>query len=197
MGPPFLKRHPLRIYANQPLPHFKRRFKSPRFFPLLYREISASFLLALNQWCSIAGMAMADHIRGLFANTPVNLSELQTVSNPPPRVSMSPSSGEVTQTPEPKSTNGLVNVFKSLTGNKSTRSPHPQSPASTVAPQLTTANTLKKAIYGGPPNYEQLQEDLKEGNPLPERLAAAESLRHAVQDYPISGVSGLKFGCRT
>jgi len=132
---------------------------------------------------------MADQIRGLFANAPVNLADLETPFNRPLRVSMSPSSGEVTQTPDTKSTNGLVNVFKSLTGNKSTRSPHPQSPASALAPQLTTANTLKKAIYGGPPNYEQLQEQLKEGNPIPQRLAAAESLRHAVQDYPISGVS--------
>lgn len=81
--------------------------------------------------------------------------------------------------------------FKSLTGSKSTRSPHPQSPASILAPQLTAGNTLKKAIYGGPPNYEQLQEQLKEGNTLPERLAAAESLRHAVQDYPISGVTSI------
>jgi len=132
---------------------------------------------------------MADQIQGLFANAFVNLSDLEPLSSPPPRVSMSPTSGEVAQAQETKSTNGLVNVFKSLTGNKSTRSPHAQSPASALAPQLTTANTLKKAIYGGPPNYEQLQEQLKEGNPIPTRLAAAESLRHAVQDYPISGVS--------
>ena len=103
---------------------------------------------------------------------------------------MSPSSGDVAQTPEPKSTGGLVNVFKSLTGSKLSKSLNHQSPVS--SPQhLNPANTLKNAIYGGPPNYEQLFEQLKAGNPLPDRLAAAESLRHAVQDYPLSGVCFL------
>jgi hypothetical protein len=62
-----------------------------------------------------------------------------------------------------------------------------QSPAS-IPQHLNSANTLKKAIYGGPANYEQLFEQLKVGNALPDRLSAAESLRHAVQDYPLSGV---------
>jgi len=107
---------------------------------------------------------------------------------------MSPPSGEVAHTPEPKSTSGLAGVFKSLTGNKS-RSPHPQSPASSLAPQLSSSNTLKKAIYGGPPNYENLHEQLKVGNSLSDRLAAASSLRHVVQDYPISGVSDAVMFC--
>lgn len=106
------------------------------------------------------------------------------------RNSMSPSSADVAQTPEPKSTSGLASVFKSLTGSKSSKSPNHQSPAS-IPQHLNTANTLKNAIYGGPPNYEQLFEQLKVGNPLPDRLAAAESLRHAVQDYPLSGVRFL------
>jgi hypothetical protein len=100
---------------------------------------------------------------------------------------MSPLSGDVAQTPEPKSTGGLASVFKSLTGNKSSKSPIPQSPAS-VAQQLNTTNTSKNAIYGRPPNYDQLFEKLKGGNPLADRLAAAEALRHAVQDYPLSSV---------
>ncbi|KAH8598261.1 hypothetical protein B0O99DRAFT_506748 [Bisporella sp. PMI_857] len=103
---------------------------------------------------------------------------------------MSPSSADVAQTPEPKSTSGLASVFKSLTGSKSTRSPHPQSPVPSLTSQFG-AHSLKKAIYGGPPNYEQLHEQLKAGNPLSERLAAAESLRHAVQDYPLSGVTSI------
>src|SRR5271156_5516066 len=100
---------------------------------------------------------------------------------------MSPSSGDVAQTPEPKSTSGLASVFKSLTGSKSSRRPNPQSPAS-IAHQLSSGNTLQNAIYGGPPNYEQLYEQLNVGNSLADRLAAAASLRHAVQDYPLSGV---------
>ncbi|KAF4628791.1 hypothetical protein G7Y89_g9364 [Cudoniella acicularis] len=107
------------------------------------------------------------------------------------RVSMSPSSGDVAQTPEPKSTGGLASVFKSLTGNKSSRSPpNAQSPAS-IAQQLNGIGGLQNTIYGGPPDYEQLLEQLKIGNPLAERLAAAEAIRHAVHDYPLSGVTNI------
>jgi hypothetical protein len=116
--------------------------------------------------------------------------EIEVTPQSEAEVSMSPSSGDVAQTPEPKSSSGLASVFKSLTGSKSYKNPPAQSPAS-IAHNLNTSNTLKNAIYGGPPNYEQLVEQLKVGNALPERLAAAESLRHAVQDYPLSGVRAL------
>jgi hypothetical protein len=92
--------------------------------------------------------------------------------------------GDVAHTPEPKS--GLASVFKTLTGSKASKSPNAQSPPST-APHGTT--TLKNVIYGGPPDHEQLFEQLKVGNSLADRLAAAGSLRHAVQDYPLSSVS--------
>ena len=100
---------------------------------------------------------------------------------------MSPASGDVAQTPEAKSTGGLVSVFKSLTGNKSNKSPSLRSQAS-VAQQLNNAHTPKSAIYGGPPNYELLCTQLKPANPLPERIAAAEALQHAVLDYPLNSV---------
>ena len=117
----------------------------------------------------------------------MRVAEIEVVPAHKTQDSMPPTSGDVAQTPEPKSTSGLASVFKSLTGSKSSKSPNVQSPAST--PQhLGNANTLKNAIYGGPLNYEKLFEQLKVGNPLQERLAAAESLRHAVQDYPLSGV---------
>ena len=103
---------------------------------------------------------------------------------------MSPSSADAAPIPEPKITSGLASVLKSLTGSKSSKIPNHQAPA--LIPQhLNTANTLKNAIYGGPPNYEQLFEQLKVGNSLSDRLAAAEFLRHAVQDYPLSGVGCL------
>ena len=106
---------------------------------------------------------------------------------PTPRDSMSPSSGDVTQTPETKSTSGLASVFKSLTGNKLSKSTNLQSPV-LITQQSSSANALQNTIYGASPNYEQLHEQLKDGHPLSDRLAAAESLRHAVQDYPLSGV---------
>jgi hypothetical protein len=112
------------------------------------------------------------------------------------RASMSPPAGDVAQTPEPKSTSGLASVFKSLTGSKLSKSLNPQSPVS-IAQQFNTANTSRTAIYGGPPNYEQLVEQLKAGNALADRLAAAESLRHAVHDYPLSGVGTPERCCWT
>jgi hypothetical protein len=118
-----------------------------------------------------------------------NLVPLRKTASPEPdnRVSMSPAVGDVAQTPEPKSTNNFTSILKSLTGNKSSRSPNPQSPAS-IAQHISGANALQPASYGGPPNYEHLYEQLKAGNPLADRIAAAESLRVAVQDYPLSDV---------
>lgn len=137
--------------------------------------------------CSSAIMATR-FLRACLANKSIlGVEEIEVSPDSETRDSMSPSSGDVAQTPESKSTSGLASVFKSLTGSKSSRNPNAQSPAS-IAQNLNTANTLKNAIYGGPPNYDQLFEQLKVGNPLPDRLAAAESLRHAVQDYPLSGV---------
>jgi hypothetical protein len=106
---------------------------------------------------------------------------------PTTQASMSPSAGEVAQTPEPKSS-GAFAIFKSFTGGKSSKSPNAQPQASLVQ-HLSQANALQPATYGGPPNYEQLYGQLKAGNELADRISAAESLRHAVQDYPLSGVS--------
>jgi len=114
-------------------------------------------------------------------------TELLTYTDPNTRVSMSPSSADVAQTPEPKSTSGLASVFKSLTGSKSLRNPNPQSPASS-SQHRNDPITTPAAVYGGPPNFEQLYEQLKSGNTLADRISAAESLRHAVLDYPLDGV---------
>jgi hypothetical protein len=110
---------------------------------------------------------------------------------PETRSSMSPAVGDTAQIPEPKSTSGFASVFKSLTGNKSSRSPNPQSPAA-VAQHPNGAHPLQPSIYGGPPNYEHLYEQLKPERPLAERVSTADSLRLAVQDYPLSGVSARR-----
>ena len=106
---------------------------------------------------------------------------------------MSPAAGDVAQTPEPKSTGGFASVFKSLTGSRSTKNPNPNSPTSlNGTSNLPTALYAQPATYGGPPDYEHLYAQLKHGNPLAERLAAADALRHAVQDYPLTGVCGIE-----
>ncbi|KAF8851155.1 tuberin [Acephala macrosclerotiorum] len=104
---------------------------------------------------------------------------------------MSPSAGDVTQTPDSKPSSGFASVFKNLTGSRSSKGPNPHSPASIAPQQLNGNNALQPTIYGGPPNYEQLYTQLKVGSPLSERIAAAESLRYAVQDYPLGGVTSI------
>ena len=135
---------------------------------------------------------MADHIRELLANNSVLQPDQGNTPQPISRVSMSPPSADAAQTPEPKSTGGLASVFKSLTGGRSasTRSPHPHSSASPQSPLPHSSGVVTNAIYGGPSNFEKLHEQLKAENYLPDRIAAAVSLRYVVQDYPISGVSG-------
>ncbi|KAI9049172.1 hypothetical protein LZ554_007019 [Drepanopeziza brunnea f. sp. 'monogermtubi'] len=94
---------------------------------------------------------------------------------------------------KPKSTSGFASVFKSLTSGRSTRNPNPSSSAASLAGSASLQQIVypQSATYGGPPDYEHLYDTLKPGNPLADRLAAAEALRHAVQDYPLSGVTSI------
>ena len=126
------------------------------------------------------GEILTDHL--YFGN-----AELETTPEPETRTPMSPAIGDAAQTPESKSTSGFASVFKSLTGNKSLRSQNPHSPVS-IAQHASGAHPLQPSIYGGPADYEYLYEQLKPDKPLADRISAAESLRLAVQDYPLSGV---------
>ncbi len=100
--------------------------------------------------------------------------------------------GDVTQTPESKSTGGLVSVFKSLTGNKSVKSPSLRTQAS-IAQQLNNAQTSKNTIHDSPSHYDALCNQLKAENPLAERLVAVEALKGAILEYPLSGVGPLRW----
>jgi hypothetical protein len=109
---------------------------------------------------------------------------------------MPPSSGDVVQTPESKITGGLASVFKSFTGNRSTKSalssPTSYGSNSTasvqIARELNSPSTLRGGIFGCPSDYEQLYIQLRDGKTLVERRTAAEGLRLALADYPLSGV---------
>jgi hypothetical protein len=112
---------------------------------------------------------------------------LRDFSQPTPQASMSPSAEEGSQTPDSKSPSGFASVFKNLTGSRPSKSPNnPPSPVA-IAP-VNDGGSLLPATYGGPANYEDLYAQLKKGNPLEDRIAAAKALRQAVVDYPLSGV---------
>jgi hypothetical protein len=109
---------------------------------------------------------------------------------------MPPSSADVAQTPEPKSTGGLASVFKSLTGSRSSKTPlpnaHPHPSATTaslqIAQQLNISNASRGGVYGGPLEFEHLYGQLKTGKSFAERRSAADTLRLALADYSLSGV---------
>ena len=109
---------------------------------------------------------------------------------------MPPSSGDVAPTPEPKSTGGLVGVFKSLTGNRSSKAPIPNAHSHTsattaslqIAQQLNVSAPARGGVYGGPLEFDHLYGQLRSGNSLPERRSAADTLRLALADYSLSGV---------
>ncbi|KAL3425673.1 Tuberous sclerosis 2-like protein [Phlyctema vagabunda] len=134
---------------------------------------------------------LADLWHGMIG-TPVQSAPARSLLG----TSMSPASADVSQTPEPKSTSGLASVFKSLTGSRSAKSSSNQSSAPNANAQLAQQlhpNAGKNAIYGGPPNYKQLYEQLRGADSIADRISAAEALRHVVAEYPLAGVMNIWF----
>lgn len=111
---------------------------------------------------------------------------------PPPASNPAPSS-------ESRNTGGLAGVLRSLTsgkGSKATAStPIPASATSNLqlAQQLNGQEARRGAKHGGPAEFEALYEKLKPGHTYTERIAAAESLKLAVSQYPLSSVTSIWF----
>lgn len=110
---------------------------------------------------------------------------------PGDREPMSPSPGDASPSSETKGTGGLASVFKGLTGgSKITKAPPAPSPSTTPASaQLSTerVDTASLAATGVAPHYNEWFDKLKTGG-LSERIAAAESLRLTLADYPLAPV---------
>ncbi|KAH6689013.1 tuberin [Plectosphaerella plurivora] len=105
---------------------------------------------------------------------------------------MPPSPGDEASAPEPSRAGGLANVFKGLTGAKlSSKSPPPslQSTSSVALPPMldhmaATSGANPSALST---NHKEAIVLLKNG-PTHERIAAADSLRHVISEYPLSPV---------
>jgi hypothetical protein len=104
------------------------------------------------------------------------------------RASMPPPTGDAAQNTDSKSSSGLASVFKSLTGGKPSKSPSTQSPASTLQ-QLENRISAQRSNSAGAINQQHAIAQLKDGQSPAERVRAAEYLRQAVIDYPMSNVS--------
>ena len=109
---------------------------------------------------------------------------------------MSPSPGDDQQPQETKggSSGGLAGVFKGLAGGgKLTKSPpviqqpFPSISGSQSLPQRFDTTPPVSALHGLSPDQAELFVHLKNGQ-LNERVAAANSLRYAIADFPLNPV---------
>ncbi|KAI9677663.1 MAG: Tuberous sclerosis 2-like protein [Caeruleum heppii] len=112
---------------------------------------------------------------------------------------MSPPSSDVPQTPESKPS-GLTGVLKNLarTSRPSLQiSPTANASLSSSAETPLTHILSKGAAapihdtYGGPADFDQLLAQIQPGQPLAERVAGAEALRHVIHDFSLSSLMGL------
>ncbi|KAK3995034.1 tuberous sclerosis 2 protein [Cladorrhinum sp. PSN332] len=114
---------------------------------------------------------------------------------------MSPSPGDEVPPQEPKTSGGLAGVFKGLAGGgKLTKSPPPAhqslAPMTVSQPQVDRADSasLPTALRCLPPDQAALYIQLRKKNaPLSDRVAAANSLRYAIVDYPLNPVFDIWF----
>ncbi|KAK4226519.1 tuberous sclerosis 2 protein [Podospora fimiseda] len=114
---------------------------------------------------------------------------------------MSPSPGDEVPPQEHKTSGGLAGVFKGLAGGgKLTKSPPPThqslAPMTQSQPLVDQADLapLPTALRGLPPDQAALYLQLQRKNgPLGDRVAAANSLRYAIVDYPLNPVFDIWF----
>jgi hypothetical protein len=107
---------------------------------------------------------------------------------------MSPSPGDDQQPQETRATGGLAGVFKGLAGGgKLTKSPpvvqqpFPSISGAQALAQRSDAAPPASALHGLSPEQTELFAHLKNGQ-LSERVAAANSLRYAIADFPLNPV---------
>ncbi|TPX10969.1 uncharacterized protein E0L32_008175 [Thyridium curvatum] len=105
---------------------------------------------------------------------------------------MSPGSGDGSQLPEARSVGGLASVFKGLTSSKSSKTGQPAPASSSIPTTQLSSDHIDATLpnpnpRGLPPNHTETFEKLKNGS-LYERVAAANTLRYAIADYPLSPV---------
>ncbi|OHW95181.1 GTPase activating protein [Colletotrichum incanum] len=112
---------------------------------------------------------------------------------------MSPSPGDEPSSPDSSRPSGLASVFKGLTGAKLTKSPPPslKSASSILSPLADHVNATRTNLSGLSPNHMESFELLKNGNgSVADRIAAANSLRCAVAEYPMNPVLEIWYAAK-
>ncbi|OLN86876.1 Tuberous sclerosis 2-like protein [Colletotrichum chlorophyti] len=127
---------------------------------------------------------------------PFKASQLES---PHPDEHMSPSPGDALSSPDSSRPSGLASVFKGLTGAKLTKSPPPslKSASSILSPLADHVNATRTSLTGLSPNHMESFEQLKSGTgTVGERIAAANSLRYAVTEYPLNPVLDIWYAAK-
>ncbi|KAF9874864.1 GTPase activating protein [Colletotrichum karsti] len=115
-----------------------------------------------------------------------------------PDVHMSPSPGDAPSSPDSSRPGGLASVFKGLTGAKLTKSPPPslKSTSSILSPIAANVNATRTTLRLSP-NHMESFELLRAGNgTASDRIAAANSLRYAVSEYPLNPVQDIWYAAK-
>ncbi|KAK0652262.1 hypothetical protein B0T16DRAFT_321889 [Cercophora newfieldiana] len=100
---------------------------------------------------------------------------------------MPPSPGDELPPQESRSAGGLAGVFKGLAGGKLAKSP-PSIPSPSSQERSDAAALHPNVARGLPGDQMELFRQLKSGATLGERVAAANSLRYAIVDFPFNPV---------
>jgi hypothetical protein len=112
---------------------------------------------------------------------------------------MSPLSGDAPSSPDSSRAGGLASVFKGLTSSKLTKSPPPQVSTPSTVSVSALGDSLNAPNPAGPsglsPIHMESFEQLKNGTPS-ERVAAANSLRYAVAEFPLNPVLDIWYAAK-
>jgi hypothetical protein len=102
---------------------------------------------------------------------------------------MPASPGDEAQQTEARSIGGLAGVFRGLTGSKTIKSLPPQPTLGNVSQKvpLDEPGATASSTNGLPPEHMDAFRQLENGS-INERIAAANTLRFAVIDYPLAPV---------
>lgn len=109
---------------------------------------------------------------------------------------MSPPGGDDQSSPDSSRPGGLAGVFRGLTTSRSTRSlPLSSSSSSVALPVAELVNATPAATSRFSPNAMDSFELLKNGT-LNERIAAANTLKYAISEYPLNPVLDIWYAAK-
>ncbi|TDZ68348.1 Tuberous sclerosis 2 protein-like protein [Colletotrichum trifolii] len=111
---------------------------------------------------------------------------------------MPPSPGDAPSSPDSNRPGGLASVFKGLTGARLTKSPPTslKSASSILSPLADHVNATRTTLGLSPNQMESFEQLRSRSASATERIAAANSLRYVVAEYPMSSVLDIWYAAK-